>query len=109
MPPIMGTAAFVMSEFLGLSYIKIMIAAIVPALLYYFAVFVSVHYAAIKAGMKTLSSEEIPSLKETLLEGGHLFIPVVMLVFAMFFSGRSVVFSGGIGIQYVVERKFFTR
>ena len=100
MPPIMGTAAFVMSEFLGLSYIKIMIAAIVPALLYYFAVFVSVHYAAVKAGMKTLSSEEIPSLKETLLEGGHLFIPVVMLVFAMFFSGRSVVFSGGIGIQY---------
>ncbi len=100
MPPIMGTAAFVMSEFLGLSYIKIMIAAIIPALLYYFAVFVSVHYAAIKAGMKTLSAEEIPYLKETLLEGGHLFIPVIMLVFAMFFSGRSVVFSGGIGILY---------
>ncbi|MBW1695432.1 MAG: TRAP transporter fused permease subunit [Deltaproteobacteria bacterium] len=100
MPPIMGTAAFVMSEFLGLSYVKIMISAIIPALLYYFAVFVSVHYAAIKSGMKTLSSEEIPSLKETLMEGGHLFVPVIMLVFAMFFSGRSVVFSGGIGILY---------
>jgi TRAP-type uncharacterized transport system fused permease subunit len=100
MPPIMGTAAFVMAEFLGLSYIKIMIAAIIPALLYYFAVFVSVHYAAIKSGMKTLSEDEIPYLKQTLLEGGHLFIPVIMLVFAMFFSGRSVVFSGGIGILY---------
>ena len=100
MPPIMGPAGFVMSDFLGFSYIKIMISAIIPALLYYFAVFVSVHYAAIKAGMKTLSSEEIPSLKETLLEGGHLFVPVIMLVFAMFFSGRSVVFSGGIGILY---------
>ncbi len=109
MPPIMGTAAFVMSEFLGLSYIKIMISAIVPALLYYFAVFVSVHYAAIKAGMKTLSSEEIPSLKETLLGGGHLFVPVIMLVFAMFFSGRSVVFSGGIGILYATMIIFSER
>lgn len=100
MPPIMGTAAFIMAEFLGLSYIKIMIAAIVPALLYYLAIFVSVHYAAIKAGMKTLSSDEIPNLKDTLMEGGHLFIPVVMLIFSMFFSGRSVIFSGGVGIFY---------
>lgn len=100
MPPIMGTAAFVMAEFLGISYVEIMISAIIPAMLYYFAVFVSVHYAAIKARMKTLSADEIPRLKDTLLEGGHLFIPVVMLVFAMFFSGRSVVFSGGIGILY---------
>jgi len=100
MPPIMGTAAFVMAEFLGLSYVKIMIAAIIPALLYYFAVFVSVHFAAIKSGMATLSDDEIPNLKATLMEGGHLFVPVIMLVFAMFFSGRSVIFSGGIGILY---------
>lgn len=81
LPPVMGAAAFVMSEFTGISYIKIIISAAIPALLYYLSVGIMVHLEACKLGLKGLKEEELPSAKETLKKGWHLFLPVVVIVF----------------------------
>lgn len=79
-PPIMGAAAFIMAEFLGISYLSVAIAAIVPALLYYVAVFSSVHVEAVRRGLRGLPAEEVPALGPTLWRGFHFFLPLVLLV-----------------------------
>jgi len=83
MPPIMGAAAFLMSEILEIPYTDIVIAAVVPALLYYFAVFIQVDRVAAKDKVGQVS-EELPNLREVLLEGGHFLLPFVMLIYALF-------------------------
>ncbi|HPZ76840.1 MAG TPA: TRAP transporter fused permease subunit, partial [Thermosynergistes sp.] len=83
MPPIMGAAAFVMSEFIGVPYIRIAAAAIVPAILYYLAVFVMVHMEALRLGLKGLPRELLPNVWKTLKDGGHLLIPVAILVYLL--------------------------
>lgn len=80
MPPIMGAAAFVMAEFLGVSYITIMISAAIPAILYYVALFVSIHLEAIKTGLKGLPKAELPDLRKVLWNEGHLFIPILVIL-----------------------------
>ncbi|WMS40906.1 TRAP transporter fused permease subunit [Acuticoccus sp. MNP-M23] len=60
-PPIMGAAAFVMAEILGVSYLTIMLAAILPALLYYLSVFTTVHFVALKRGLAVVPDEELPA------------------------------------------------
>jgi TRAP transporter 4TM/12TM fusion protein len=83
MPPIMGAAAFLMSEILEIPYTDIVIAAIVPALLYYFAVFVMVDRVAAKDNVGQVA-EELPRLRTVLMEGGHFLLPFVMLLYALF-------------------------
>ncbi|KAF2958581.1 C4-dicarboxylate ABC transporter permease [Thermotoga sp. Ku-13t] len=79
MPPIMGAAAFIMASFLGIPYKQVMIAALVPAILYYFYVFMSVHVRAVKRGLKGLPDEMIPSAKYV-LKKLYVFAPIVVLV-----------------------------
>jgi TRAP transporter 4TM/12TM fusion protein len=76
----MGAAAFIMAEFLGISYLEICKAALIPALLYYLAVFVSTHIEALKMNLRGLSAGEIPPLLTTLKEGFHFFIPIIFLI-----------------------------
>jgi len=83
MPPIMGAAAFLMSEILEIPYTEIVIAAIVPALLYYFAVFVMVDRVAAKDNVGQVA-EKLPQIRKVLLEGGHFLLPFVMLIYALF-------------------------
>ncbi|MBI2832074.1 MAG: TRAP transporter fused permease subunit [Chloroflexi bacterium] len=83
MPPIMGATAFVMAEFLGVSYWTIVKAAFLPALLYYISIFVFVDFEAGKLGLKGLSREEIPRMKPVLLKSGHVLLPLVLLVVAL--------------------------
>lgn len=83
-PPIMGAVAFVMAEYLGVSYTKVMMAAIIPAFLYYFGIMVSVHLEAKKLGLSGISSENIPKTLEVLKERGHLIIPLIVLLLMMF-------------------------
>jgi TRAP transporter 4TM/12TM fusion protein len=83
MPPVMGAAAFVMAEFLGLSYITICLYALIPALLYYLAVFMSIHFMAGKMGLKGIPKGELPRLKKVLASRGHLFIPLIVIVYMM--------------------------
>lgn len=83
-PPIMGAVGFVMAEFLGISYTKVMLASIVPAFLYYFGLLLAVHFEAMRLGLSGLSKENIPNAMKVVKEQGHLVIPLVMLIGLMF-------------------------
>jgi len=83
MPPVMGAAAFVMAEFLGIPYITICLHAMIPALLYYFALFMSIHFEAGRMGLKGVPKEELPSLKKVLVTRGQMFIPLGIIVYMM--------------------------
>ncbi len=83
-PPIMGAVGFVMAEFLGISYTKVMLAAIVPALLYYVGLLMAVHFEAMRLGLSGLSKENIPDAMKVVKEQGHLVLPLVMLIGLMF-------------------------
>jgi TRAP transporter 4TM/12TM fusion protein len=80
MPPIMGAAAFVMAEFQGVSYTQVMIAAAIPALFYYGALFAAIHFNAVRTGLKGIPREELPVLAYIIVRQGHLFLPVVILL-----------------------------
>ena len=82
-PPIMGAVGFVMAEFLGLSYTTVMIAAIVPAFLYYLGLLFAVHFEARRLGLAGLSKENIPNALKVLKEQGHLIAPLVVLIALM--------------------------
>ena len=81
MPPVMGAAAFIMAEFLGVPYIHVAMAAIVPALLYYFAVLVQVHLEATRLGLKGLPREKLPKVMPLLKKKGHLLIPLAAIIY----------------------------
>ncbi len=79
-PPVMGAVAFIMAEFLGISYVTVIMAAALPAALYYTAVFSMVHFEAHKIGAYGLDKSEIPEWKKDALQRGYLFLPVIVLV-----------------------------
>ncbi|MBL0933017.1 MAG: TRAP transporter fused permease subunit, partial [Alphaproteobacteria bacterium] len=84
MPPIMGAAAFVMAEYLAVSYLQVTIWALIPSLLYYLACFGAVHFEAKRAGLSGMPDNECPKLGTVLRERGHLFIPVGIVLGGMF-------------------------
>lgn len=88
MPPIMGAAAFVMAEFLQVSYAQVTIWAIIPALLFYIACFGAVHFEAKRLGLRGLPRSELPRMGAVLRDQGHLFIPVVVIL-AVIYAGYS--------------------
>ncbi len=88
MPPIMGAAAFVMAEFLGVSYGQVVIWAVIPAVLYYVACFSAVHFEAKRLGLTGLPRSELPKLGTVLRTNGHLFIPVAVIL-VVIYSGYS--------------------
>jgi TRAP transporter 4TM/12TM fusion protein len=88
MPPIMGAAAFVMAEFLGVPYGQVVIWAIIPAILYYLACFSAVHFEAKRRGLVGLPRSELPVLSRVIAERGHLFIPILIILTVMY-SGYS--------------------
>ena len=83
MPPVMGAAAFVMAEYTGVSYTQICIHAAIPALLYYFALFMAVHFEASRTGLLGVPKEERPVLRSVMLTRGHLFVPLATIVYFM--------------------------
>lgn len=84
MPPVMGAAAFLLAEMIGINYSDVVISAILPALLYFLAVFFVVDLQAGKRGLRGLSKDELPSLKRVMKEEGHLIIPLVVLLVTLF-------------------------
>ena len=80
-PPVMGAAAFVLVELTGIPYSKVMIAAALPAFLYYTAVMMSVHFEAKKKGLLGIEKSQLPNLKEEILGGLNVLIPLVMLIY----------------------------
>lgn len=101
MPPIMGAAAFVMAEFLGTSYLTVASFAILPAVLYYVAVFMAVHFEAKRIGLRGLPRADLPRAGQVLKERGHLFLPLVLII-AVLLAGYSTSLSALIGIVSVV-------
>lgn len=86
MPPIMGAVAFVMAQYLRVPYITIVGHAIIPALLYYMALLLYVHFSGKKRGMVPLKPENLPSAKKSIIEGGHLILSLVCLVVFLIFG-----------------------
>ena len=97
MPPIMGAAAFLMSEITGISYATIAIAAILPAVLYFTGIFMMIHFEAKKLGLKGLPKEAIPNFFKLLLTKGYLFLPIIVLV-SMMSAGKTPAMSACMGI-----------
>lgn len=88
MPPLMGAGAFLMSEFTRVPYVDIVLVSIFPAFLYFGVVYLLVHIAAVKQGMRGLPASELPRTKTVLAEGWHFLFPLVALV-AMLVAGYS--------------------
>ncbi len=83
MPPIMGAAAFVMAEFLRIPYLEVAKAAIIPALIYFGAIFSSVHLEAIRSGLRGLDPSQVSSFWKLLRQKGYLLFPLLLLIFLM--------------------------
>lgn len=83
MPPVMGAAAFLMAEFVGVPYFDVVKAAVIPALLYYIGVWLGVHYEAKKYGLKGTPREELPKFKTLFVEKGHLAIPLIVIIYLL--------------------------
>jgi TRAP transporter 4TM/12TM fusion protein len=83
MPPVMGAAAFVIAEFLNVPYLTVALAGLFPAIIYFFSIFIMVHFEARKKNLTTVSREELPDLMTELKQGGHLFLSIVVIVVLM--------------------------
>jgi len=97
MPPVMGAAAFIMAEFLGVPYLKIATAAIVPALVYYFAVLTMVHLEALKNNLAGLPRHMLPNVMAILKDRGIIIAPLIAIVYLLI-SGKSPFLSAFWGI-----------
>ena len=86
MPPIMGAAAFILAAFSGVAYIKVAIASLIPALLYFGGLLWYVHLEAHKIGLVGLPKEDTPNLGKVLIRGGHLFLPLAVLIEALVYG-----------------------
>jgi TRAP transporter 4TM/12TM fusion protein len=80
MPPVMGAAAFIMAEFLNVPYLTIAKAAAIPACLYFFGVFMEVHFEAKRCNLRGLRRDELPRFADVMKERGHLFVPLFAII-----------------------------
>src|SRR5438445_12885483 len=83
-PPVMGIAAFIMAEFLQVPFYEVALAAVIPALLFYVALFIQVDLEAAKSRILPLPREEIPRLRRGLREGWYFLLPLAALVYSLF-------------------------
>jgi TRAP transporter 4TM/12TM fusion protein len=90
MPPVMGAVAFIMAQYLGIPYIDVCFYALIPALLYYAAIMMMVHFEAKRLGLLPLTKEALPSFWHTLLRGGHLLLAVIALTVFLVFGYTSM-------------------
>ena len=111
MPPIMGAGAFIMSEFLNIPYLSIAAAAVIPALLYYIAIFTNVDIRARKQKLRGIPKEELPCLGEVMKSDGHLLIPVVVVIVTLLmkYTPLRAGFIGVISVIVVSSLKKNTR
>ncbi|HHV79424.1 MAG TPA: TRAP transporter permease [Firmicutes bacterium] len=108
MPPIMGAAAFVMAEFLGVSYTRIMLAAAIPATLYYLCIWFAVDIRARRIGLRGMPKSDLPSLGKVLRNRGHLLIPIIAIVYLLI-RGITPIYAAFWGIALTVVCSFFKK
>ncbi|MBR5022978.1 MAG: TRAP transporter fused permease subunit [Oscillospiraceae bacterium] len=108
MPPIMGAAAFLMAETIGVPYANVVTKAILPAVLYFAGVFITVHLEAKKEGLRGLTKEELPRLKP-LLKKTYLLLPLVLLIYLVASSTRSIAYAAAIAIAVAIVVSMFDK
>ncbi len=111
MPPVMGAAAFIMAQFLGISYWEIVVAAAIPATLYFISIMAMVHFRSGRRRMEKLDADKLPRAKVILKEGWHLLFPIVTLVvfLALGYSPVKAVFWSIvllIGVSWLGKREY---
>ena len=102
MPPIMGAAAFLMAEYVGVPYSSIIVRAILPAILYFTGIFIAVHLEAKKLGLRGIDRDKLPVLKR-LLKRSYLLLPLVILVYLVSSGSNTMAFSAAIAIVFAVS------
>lgn len=104
MPPVMGAGAFIMAELLGVPYLEVALAAVVPALLYYFAVMVQVHFEATRLGLKGIPFSQLQPIWPLLKKKGFLLIPLIAIIYLLV-SGYTPLMAAfwGIIISFVLS------
>ena len=108
MPPIMGAAAFLMADYVQLPYGEIVVKAILPAVLYFAGIFISVHLEAKKLGLRGLTKEELPKLKP-LLKKVYLLAPLVLLIYLVGTSQRSIQYAAAIATVVAIAVSMFDK
>ena len=108
MPPIMGAAAFLMAETIGVPYSSVVTKAILPAVLYFAGVFITVHLEAKKEGLRGLTKEELPRLKP-LLKKTYLLLPLILLIYLVASSTRSIAYAAAIAIAVAIVVSMFDK
>ena len=108
MPPIMGAAAFLMAENIGVAYSNIVVRAILPAVLYFLGVFIAVHLEAKKEGLRGLTKEELPRFKP-LLKQTYLLLPLIILIYLVGTGKNSIAFAAAIAIVATVIVGLFNK
>lgn len=93
LPPIMGAAAFVMAETMGVKYSYIIKSAVIPALIYYLGILIQVQMRANKTNLVGLRKEDCPKASDVLKARGHLIIPIAFLIYMLIWSGKTVIAS----------------
>jgi len=108
MPPIMGAAAFLMADYVGVPYSNIVVRAILPAVLYFAGVFITVHLEAKKEGLRGLTKEELPKMKP-LLKQLYLLFPLVLLIYLVGTSQRSIQYAAALAIIATIVVSFLNK
>ncbi len=108
MPPIMGAAAFLMAENLGVSYSNVVVKAILPACLYFLGVFVTVHLEAKKEGLRGLTRDELPRFLP-LLKQSYLMLPLIILIALVGSGSRSIAYAAAIAIVTTIIVGLFNK
>ena len=108
MPPIMGAAAFLMAEFLGVSYGEVATRAILPAVLYFLGIFIAVHLEAKKSGLKGIPRSELPRVRD-LIKDIYLLAPIVVLVVLVSSNTRTIQFSAAVSILVAIFVSLFKK
>jgi|TARA_B100001094_G_scaffold245321_1_gene241774 TRAP transporter 4TM/12TM fusion protein len=108
MPPIMGAAAFIMADITETPYTTIALAAIIPSVLYYIAVFSAVHLEAVKMGMRPVIGDDLPKIMQTFKHGGHLLLSIVVFILMLAF-GYSIMYSSLYAIISVVVLSYLRK
>lgn len=106
MPPIMGSVAFIMAQFMGVPYGKIALYALIPACLYFFGIFLTVHWSALRHNVGGVPSDELPDWRGSLRAYWHLLIPIVALVYMLSHS-YSAQYSASVATLAVVVCSWF--
>ncbi len=107
-PPIMGAAAFLMAEFMGISYWTVVLAAIIPAFVYYAGIFSSVHFKAVRLGLKGLASSEKPKLLDA-LKPAYIVIAPILLLIVVLSRGLPLPLAASCALAAVVVLSMFRR